>query len=59
MAPPRMTSQSFQGDVPDIARAIEAMVVAMTQQSTTMMQQHETSMQQQEASLEQQQMVMQ
>jgi len=59
MAPPRRTSQSSQGDVPDIARAIETMVAAMTQQSTVMMQQHEASMQQQAASLEQQQAMMQ
>jgi len=59
MAPPPRTLQSSQGDVPDIARAIEAMVVGMTQQSTTMMQQHETSMQRQAASLEQQQLVIQ
>jgi len=66
MAPPRRTSQSSQGDVPDIARAIEAMVAAMTQQSAAMMQQsaammqqHEASMQRQAASLEQQQAVMQ
>jgi len=51
MAPPCKTSQSSQGDEPDIARAIEAMVAAMTQQSTVMMQQHEDSMQQQAASL--------
>jgi len=59
MAPPRRTSRSSQGDVPDIARAIEAMVAAMTQQSAAMMQQHEASMQRQAASLEQQQAVMQ
>jgi len=59
MAPPRRTSQSSQGDVANIARAIEAMVAAMTQQSTVMMQQHEASMQRQAASLEQQQLVMQ
>jgi len=58
MAPPRRTSQSSQGDVPDIARAIEAMVAAMAQQSAAMMQQHEASMQRQAASLEQQQTVM-
>jgi len=58
MAPPRKNSQSSQGDVPDIAKAIEAMVVAMTQQSTTMMQQHEASMQRHASSLEQQQLVM-
>jgi len=44
MAPHHRTSQSSQGDAPDIARAIEAMVAAMIQQSTTMMQQHEASM---------------
>ena len=59
MAPPRRASQSSQGDVPDISRAIEAMVAAMMQQSTTMMQQHEASMQRQAALLEQQQVVMQ
>ena len=59
MAPPHRTSQSSQGDVPDIARAIEAMIAAMTQQSTAMMQQHEASMQRQVASLEQQQLLMQ
>jgi len=45
MAPSRRTLQPSQGDVSDIARAIEAMVAAMTQQSTAMMQQHEASMQ--------------
>jgi len=45
MAPPRRASKSSQGDAPDIARAIEAMVAAMTQQSAAMMQQHEASMQ--------------
>jgi len=59
MAPPCRTSQSSQGDLLDIARAIEAMVAAMMQQSTSMMQQHETAMQRQAASLEQQQAVMQ
>jgi len=59
MAPPRRTSQSSQGDVLDIVRAIEAMVAAMTQQSMAMMQQHEASIQRQAASLEQQQLVMQ
>ena len=59
MAPPRRTSQSSQGDVPDIAKAIEAMVAAMTQQSTTMIQQHEASMQRHATSLERQQLVMQ
>jgi len=44
MAPHHRTSQSSQGDVPNIARAIEVMMAAMTQQSTTMMQQHEASM---------------
>jgi len=53
MAPPRRTPQSSQGDVPNIARAIEAMVAAMAQQSAAMMQQHEASMQRQAASLEQ------
>jgi len=37
MAPPRRTSQSSQGDAPDIAKAIEEMVAAMAQQSVTMM----------------------
>jgi len=59
MARTRKTPQSSQGDVPHIARTIEEMVAAMTQQSTTMMQQHEASMQRQAASLEQQQLVMQ
>ena len=59
MAHPRRNSQSSKGDVPDIDRAIEAMVATMTQQSTTMMQQHEAFMQRQVASLEQQQLVMQ
>jgi len=59
MAPPRRTSQSSQGDVPDITKAIEAMVAAMTHQSTAMMQQHEASIQRQAASLQQQQLVMQ
>ena len=52
-------AQSSQGDTPDIARAIEAMVAALAQQSAAMMQQHEASMQRQTASLEQQQVVMQ
>jgi len=59
MTPQRRTSQLSQGDAPDIARAIEAMVAAMTQQNTAMMQQHEASMQRQAVSLEQQQLVMQ
>ena len=59
MAPPRRASQSSQGDTPDIARTLEAMVAAMTQQSAAMMQHHEASMQRQAASLEQQQAVMQ
>jgi len=59
MAPPHRTKQFSLGDVLDISRAIEAMVSATTQQSTTMMQQNEASMQQQAASLEQQQLVMQ
>jgi len=59
MAPHRRNTQSSQGDAPDIARAIEAMVVAMAQQSAAMMQQHEASMQRQAASLQQQQVVMQ
>jgi len=58
MTPSRRTPQSSQGNVPDIARAIEAMVAAMTQQSTTMMQQHKASMQGQATALEQQQLVM-
>jgi len=45
MAPQHRNSQPSQGDTPDIARTIEAMVAAMTQQSTMMMQQHEASMQ--------------
>jgi len=40
MAPPRRTPQSSQGDLPNITRAIKAMVAAMTQQSTAMIQQH-------------------
>ena len=59
MAPQRKNSQPSQGDAPDIARAIEVMMAAMTQQSTAMMQQHEASLQRQAASLEQQQLVMQ
>jgi len=59
MVPHRRTSQSSQGDIPDIARAIEAMVVAMMQQSTAMMQQPKASMQGQVASIDQQQLVMQ
>jgi len=31
MAPPRRNSQYSQGDVPDIAKAIKAMVATMTQ----------------------------
>jgi len=58
MTPHRRNSQSSQGDVIDITKAIEAMVAAMTQQSMTMMQQHEASMQRHTASLEQQQLVM-
>jgi len=38
MAPPLRNPQSSQDDVSDIARAIEAMVAAMTQQSTAIMQ---------------------
>jgi len=45
MAPPRVNPQPPQSDAPDIARAIEAMVAALTQQSNAMMQQHEASMQ--------------
>jgi len=52
MAPHRRNAQSSQGDAPDIARAIEAMVATMAQQSTAMMQQHEASMQRQAVSLE-------
>jgi len=59
MALSRRTPQSSQGDVSNIAKAIEAMVAAVTQQSTAMMQQHEASMQRQTAALEQQQLVMQ
>jgi len=59
MAAHRRNTQFSQGDAPDIARAIEAMVAAMTQHSTAMMQQHEASMQRQAALLEQQQVVMQ
>jgi len=55
MAPPRRTSQASLGDVPNNARAIEAMVATMT----VMMQQHDASMQRHAASLEQQQLVMQ
>jgi len=58
MAPSRRTPQSSQGDLLDIARAIEAIVATMTQQSTTMMQQHEASMQRRAATIEQQQLVM-
>jgi len=49
MAPHRRNAQSSEGDAPDIARAIEAMVAAMAQQSTAMIQQHEASMQRQDA----------
>ena len=59
MTPPRRTPQSSKVDVPDIVRVIEAMVTAMTQQSTIMMQKHEASMQRHVVSLEQQQLVMQ
>jgi len=38
MAPLRRNPQSSQDDAPNIAWAIEAMVAAMTQQSTAMMQ---------------------
>jgi len=37
VTPHRRTSQFSQGDAPDIARAIEAMVAAMTQQNMAMM----------------------
>jgi len=53
MTPPCRTPQSSHYDVQDIAREIEAMVAAMTQQSTVIMQQHEASMQRQAPSLEQ------
>jgi len=46
--------QPSPSEAPDIAKAIEAMVVALIQQGNTMMQQHEASMQRQEASMEQQ-----
>jgi len=59
MAHSRRNPQSSQDDAPDIARAIEAMVAALTQQSNGMMQQHEASMLCQPTSLEQQQLVMQ
>ena len=45
MAPPRRNPQPPHSDAPDIARAIEAMVTTVTQQSNNMMQQHEVSMQ--------------
>jgi len=51
MGPHRKTSQSSQGDAPDIGKAIEEMLAAMTQESTTMMQQYEASMQRQAALL--------
>jgi len=54
IAPPRMNPQSSLGNVPDIARAIEAMVAILTQQSNTMIQQHEASIQHQKESMEQQ-----
>jgi len=38
MAPHRKTPQSSQGDAPDITKAIEEMLAAMTQESMTMMQ---------------------
>jgi len=60
MAPPHIAPpQPAQGDGQDLARAIEAMVVALTQQSNAMLQQHEAAMQRQEASLEQQNFMMQ
>jgi len=59
MAPLHRTTESSQGNTPDIARAIEAMVAAMTQQSVAMMQKHEASMQRRAASLEHQQLMMQ
>jgi len=37
MAPPYRNPQPPYGEAPDIARAIEAMVVAWTQQSNNMM----------------------
>jgi len=45
MAPPRVTLEPPQSYAPNIARTIEAMAAALTQQSNTMMQQHEASMQ--------------
>jgi len=59
MAPPRIAHPPAQGDMPDIAKAIEALAVVVSQQRNAMIQQHEASMQRQEASLEQQQLVMQ
>ncbi|XP_027931804.1 uncharacterized protein LOC114187692 [Vigna unguiculata] len=60
MAPPRIAPPPPpQGDGQDLARVIEAMAAALTQQSNAMMQQHEAAMQRQEASLEQQNFMMQ
>jgi len=44
MAPPCRNAQPPHGDVPNIIRAIKAMVAALTQQSNAMMQEHEASM---------------
>jgi len=38
MTPPHINPQPPRGDASDIARAIEAMVAALTQQSNAMMQ---------------------
>jgi len=59
MTPPSRNPQSPCGDAPDIVRAIEAIVAALTQQRNNMMQQHEASIQRHATSLEQQQLVMQ
>jgi len=60
MAPPHIAPpQPSQGDGQDLARAIESMAVALTQQCNAMLQQHKVAMQHQEASLEQQHLVMQ
>ena len=60
MAPPRIAPHPPpQDDRQDLARVIEAMAAALTQQSNAMMLQHEAAMQRQEASLEQQNFMMQ
>jgi len=53
-APPRIAPPPPpKGDGRDLARTIEAMAAALTQQNNAMLQQHEAAMQREEAFLEQ------